>query len=379
MRALAHLIAASLLCSAGCRSHNGVGDSAPAVGVDQSMTKGRSTSAIVPAVQQLVVIDGETAIVFPGNLGTAVPADAGDYRLPLVTGDGGDTWNTLTSRTDKLDRIDFIDRSQGWLVNDSSELSTTTDGGATWSRVSRIEDQAGPLPYCQQITFSSPMNGWALGLDSLWQTQDGGLTWSRHSFPSLVSFLVVRGGSCWVASQSQDGRDNSVYRSRDMGQSWEEGEVQNTVAVFPNSNEIRALFFIDEQTGWLANELGIYRTEDAGSSWNKQLGLRKSRIESLFFLSQVDGWAAGWAAGEDGNENEPVLFGTADGGATWHRLNVGPVLGTVEKVFFPDANRGWLLLTQRVRALPEDSFVYHTLDGGKRWRKVLSIKSPYAD
>jgi photosystem II stability/assembly factor-like uncharacterized protein len=67
-----------------------------------------------------------------------------------------------------------------------------------------------------------------------------------------------------------------------------------------------------------------------------------------------------------------------DGGATWERMNVGTAMGRVEKVFFPDASRGWLLVNQEGIGSFEGSLVYHTWNGGISWKNVLSIKSAYA-
>ena len=69
--------------------------------------------------------------------------------------------------------VSFVSADQGWALG-SGELVTTTDGGASWTRL------PGPPAGAAHIRFASPEVGYAWSTaGSLWITTDGAASWRR--------------------------------------------------------------------------------------------------------------------------------------------------------------------------------------------------------
>ena len=382
MKRTVSLIAISLLVFAGCARQDKDANKSPE-GNAQENPPTQACRAIVPALQAVVFIDAETVLVFPGHLtGIADEEAVNRDRVPLITRDGGESWNSIAVSPLDFDAICFSDVSSGWLVKHGSELWKTTDGGFSWSFVSKIEDDDGTLDFSQQAKFIDERNGWILGLTSLWHTDDGGETWSRHEFPWLVDGFFVRGESVWVALQYRPEQNNAVYETRDGGTSWDESEIPNTMPTLQDSIDIMDLCFVDEKTGWLADSRSLYRTDDSGKSWLRQrLPSRRVRIDSICSVGEQECWAAGYRVlNASENKFEAILLHTTDGGGSWQQVDVGVKQLSFDKVFFSDAQNGWLVCKDATEGDPlfdRSAIIYRTADGGVTWKLVLSVKSPY--
>lgn len=345
--------------------------------------KGTQGSPIrVPPVEAVVFIDADAVLVFRGYLrGVADEETVNRDRVPLITQDGGASWNEVSSRTTNFRSVSFVSVSRGWLVNEDSELWATTDGGVSWALVSRISDSEGALGYSPQVKFADELNGWVLDWQSpsIWHTEDGGKTWLRHVFPGPAFKFFLQRNVSWVVSQSQDGRTNVIQKSSNAGKSWEQIEVPHTIADPLGDMEIEDLFVVNEQSGWLSNFRGIYRTDDGGTNWREQRLPGKVRIAKFFFVDDHNGWAVGWKQlRKAADEAEAVLLHTTDGGDAWQQVNVGEKQTSFEQVFFKDLQNGWLVARETREDFSIDSAsMYRTRDGGKSWKKVLSVKSPY--
>jgi hypothetical protein len=91
---------------------------------------------------------------------------------------------------DVLD-VSFVSAAQGWALG-SGELVTTTDGGASWTRL------PGPPAGVTHIRFASPEAGYAWSTaGSLWITTDGAASWRPGGLAQVVSLETAAG---WVWS-----------------------------------------------------------------------------------------------------------------------------------------------------------------------------------
>jgi len=91
----------------------------------------------------------------------------------------------------------------------------------------------------------------------------------------------------------------------DGGINW---SVQYLPAVF------NAVFFIDENTGFLAGEYGkAYKTIDGGLNWSKLTTGTTEDLEDVTFTDSNTGWMVGW----DG-----TIISTLNGGASWTNQSV---------------------------------------------------------
>ncbi|HSB08549.1 MAG TPA: hypothetical protein VLM38_03485, partial [Blastocatellia bacterium] len=80
------------------------------------------------------------------------------------------------------------------------------------------------------------------------------------------------------------------------------------------------------------------------------------------------------------NEFDAILLHTTDGGDAWQRVDVGVKGVSFDKVFFADAQNGWLVASELEESTGPaflNAILFHTRDGGATWKKVLAVKSPY--
>jgi photosystem II stability/assembly factor-like uncharacterized protein len=147
----------------------------------------------------------------------------------------------------------------------------------------------------------------------------------------------------------------SLYRTLDAGNSWQRVEI-------PRQRGIRTLFFSDIQNGWAGGWTGqVYHTTDAGQTWNEQRTGLDYQIQELRFVDPLHGWAVGFICYAD-LKRMAALLKTSDGGATWQILSNEDADSRrgVHSVVFLNEHEGWAL----------DNWQYnivHTVDGGKTW------------
>jgi M6 family metalloprotease-like protein len=118
----------------------------------------------------------------------------------------------------------------------------------------------------------------------------------------------------------------------------------------PAENDLNAVCFTDDDTGWAAGEFGtIIHTDDGGDNWEEQESGTEEDLQALCFTDSSTGWAVG--------EGGTILY-TSNGGDTWEVQDSG-VTEDINSVSFIDSSTGW--------ALTNDSTVLSTSDGGSIW------------
>jgi hypothetical protein len=112
-------------------------------------------------------------------------------------------------------------------------------------------------PQLSPIQFIGQSTGWAAGESTLLSTSDGGANWNAQdlgfTYPMVVQFIDKKTG--WIASDY----GTTMLMTRDGGQTW----VSNPT---PPGISFYAAEFVDESTGWGANNDTIYKTMD-GKTW----------------------------------------------------------------------------------------------------------------
>ena len=121
----------------------------------------------------------------------------------------------------------------------------------------------------------------------------------------------------------------------------------------PLSVDFRDVFFFNPDTGWVVGS-GIYRTNDSGMSWEKQLSYVGAMFQTVFFIDKNTGWAAG---------QNNILFKTNDGGQTWNQLSTSDSCWYYD-IYFINQETGWVVGRSEISAF---EVIYSTSDGGNSW------------
>jgi photosystem II stability/assembly factor-like uncharacterized protein len=174
-------------------------------------------------------------------------------------GDGGKTWHKGTTGTDVLlYAVSMADTQHGWAVGQSGTILRTRDGGQTWhSQDNQKVKDASHLFSVHAIDSSRALvvGEWGTRL----ATEDGGKSWEDRSLTisvdhpmfvwlSIQDQELVREGksvfedvglndvfcldlpaqNCWII-----GEFGYIFRSEDLGVTWERGEIVGDVFMEP--------------------------------------------------------------------------------------------------------------------------------------------------
>ena len=140
------------------------------------------------------------------------------------------------------------------------------------------------------------------------------------------------------------------------------------------------MYFINAETGFFVGYWGeIYKTTDAGSSWEKQNSGTTLRLYSVFFIDENTGFASGRATGgcldNDCDQGSPFLK-TTDGGETWEKIFFKDYTEISNLHFFDNLNG--LAIIHTPLPSSEKCFIAKTSNGGVSWELIdLNIYPTY--
>ena len=202
-------------------------------------------------------------------------------------------------------------------------IARSADGGRTW-RSLRVGVAGGPAAQLLdlQIAPSNPRVVWAAGLTGVYRSTDGGVTWleadARSDAPgrAVGSVLAVdprHAETAYLAGY----RNGGLYRTGDAGLSWQEvlPYPVSAVAVEPSNG---AVVYAVSLTA------GFQRSDDHGHAWSKGVQLPAYAgigVETAAAgrLLVVDGPGGGLFATVDGGR----VLRSPDGGRTWNDVSLG--------------------------------------------------------
>ena len=233
----------------------------------------------------------------------------------------------------------------------------------------------------------------------IFKTTDGGIHWEPifDAQPvSSIGSLAVAGSDAnvvWAGTgesfiRSHISVGSGIYRSLDAGKTWTAMGLEKTgrignVIIDPRNPEIVLACALGHAYG-AQPERGVFRTTDGGKSWEKVLfvdentgcsdmGVDPNNPRILFAgMWQLEIHTYGRTSGGPGSG----LFRSADGGATWKRLEGNglpkPPVGRIAvRVAQRDSNRVYALI-ETGDGVPMDGKLWRSDDGGENWQLVNS-------
>jgi hypothetical protein len=196
---------------------------------------------------------------------------------------------------------------------------------------------------------------------------DSTLTINDIVFPSAKRGIVAG----FTTDRKEHDRPLVMVTS-DGGATWADYTVKETAL---------SLFFLDDSTGWMVTEKGIWTTAESGRTWTK-LKNAPGGMSRVWFLDRAHGFAAGL---------QKRVFETRDAGDTWTLLPIvkevagDPTFTTFGEISFSGNNgiiSGWNIPPRRggpdwMEAgthaprpeIPHYAVLLETLDAGKTWIK----------
>lgn len=239
-------------------------------------------------------------------------------RYVYKTGNTGDSWDTFENLPDErflglslsADKSKLLLFGGGQFGNSYSQLMmASSNEGVSWDTLSYI------LPGASAMHFPDAKNGYvAAALDGLFKTANGGITWKRMNgnIPNDAALNYYPARKIQFLSPSiAYVFTNRLYASRDSGKTW---VAARKPAGFDTDNFIK-FQFLHDSLGFLADNMGLYRTRNKGQAWTKVFSITDGGI-SDFQIHPSSG--VGLMVGYNGEVKR-----TQDFGATWQSVNFG--------------------------------------------------------
>ena len=274
--------------------------------------------------------------------------------------------------------VDFADARHGVIsfFGPSLVAYRTSDAGLHWRPLLVPGDAFA-------VTFANADSGWALTWNpstqdlQLLSTRDGGATWIERVWPS-GAYWVGRGGMGALAFKSSGqgwtagvGDQPRLLGTVDGGSSWRSMAVEippGALSALPEGTQVfitqltlmpqRGIFaVVSDLTGDL---IGL-TSMDSGQTWRTLAPAPEpTRYADISFADDTHWWASRYG----------YLFKTSDGGQTWQRVGVKPLLGdwNYQPAHVIDSMHAWSQMISTAHST--DSALAMTSDGGVTWTSV---------
>ena len=208
----------------------------------------------------------------------------------LTTGDGGQAWHeSALSFTGHALAVARPAASDGWIAYTGARpsgvrLLVTQDGGQTWQSLSSPVDSDANADFglALRIFFRNPAEGWLLAPGEpsagsqpkeLFHTDDGGKTWTKLAWThtwnptstaqGFPDYGYVLDDGAMVFTTAQDGwiamPRGGLLHSGDGGRTWQRVPIAD--------DDVTDLHFANPNVGWAGGPAGVWATSNGGKTW----------------------------------------------------------------------------------------------------------------
>lgn len=254
-------------------------------------------------------------VFFDANLGFAV----GTNGTILKTSDAGTTWNIIpTETTENLFSMTMISLNDIWVVGHHGTVLHSIDGGNTW-----VLDNSLSTEKLNSVQFNGNLGYIAGNNGTLLQTFDYGATWNTISLNTDEDFFSLNITQNNTQFLSGNVEEEYYFNSGERIFKTTDDENWTSYTVFDDGMIKSNLYFANDNLGFLfssaqamcdCSDMAIYRTIDAGTTWEV----------SFCGYSSGGGMVPGYSDFDSfGNEmfyalNKDHIFKTTNAGAEWN-------------------------------------------------------------
>ena len=216
--------------------------------------------------------------------------------------------------------IEFTANNTVYVSAAGNTLMKSTDGGNTFFVMQNKESG-------EALTFINELTGFSGSTNGILKTTNGGNNW--RYIPAPVDYVYNFSSTPQTVLYGL--KDNKVYISSDLGESW-----SLSLTAFTN-NSIRTVHFPSNSTGYaggkkfaILNDARIYKTTNGGASWDTVPVISRYEVRTLFFVNNNTGIA--------GTQNK--IMRTVNGGSSWDSVHTISQIGNpfYHSEFFDNEN-----------------------------------------
>ena len=281
-----------------------------------------------------------------GGVSLGIDSDVLDGEITAYVGAPAEKSNSLLGtvlhqKGPRIKSAGLLDSSHGWVLG-AGQLFLVGNNGEYWQDITPANISV------WDVIFQNRLKSWVVGSKEttgeilIAYTEDGGISWKNNPIPISLperfeidkAFLEVTSTDViWVVLRQLSGSNFSVGRlffSKDNGQTWEERNV-------PLGESVR---FLDDLQGWAAGGPAgnlLYRTFDGGETWQQQkLDIKageRATVGLPSFRDELNGFLPVGVTSARGSWL--VVYHTEDGGQSWRvgdSLLVSPALISTNKL-----------------------------------------------
>ena len=197
--------------------------------------------------------------------------------------------------------------------------------------------------------------------------------WFQQTLPvnDIVNdIFFIDSSNGWLITEGDNSGSDTAYimHTSNSGNNW---NLQFTV-----TNELRALQFVNNLTGYISGGTGtgtarVFKTTDGGINWSLIFSSVSGNIfTDLFFINADTGWVC-----DADNISGLGLQKTTNGGLSWFQqlpTSYGP-----SKLFFLNKDTGWVASNFSTGGSSKE--LYRTTNGGDNWSLQFTFSSAIGD
>ncbi len=219
-------------------------------------------------------------------------------------------------------------------------LNSTAFSQWVWN--TQTIETSGKLSSVYFINYNS---GWTVGdRGKILKTVDGGTNWSNYYggyYEDFYDVFFLDNNTGWIAGI------NGILKTTNGGANWNDLSSGTGADV--------SVFFIDSNIGWTVGAWGnVFKTTNGGLNWISQISGTSLSLQSVRFTDSNTGWIAGGGP----SNGLGILLKTTNGGTNWISQNIG-VHNELHSIQFTDKDNGWVVGSRGYR--------FKTTNGGTNW------------
>lgn len=261
-----------------------------------------------------------------------------------------------------LNNVKIFNQNNAIAIGYYGTIMRTTDGGLNWSNPLSTTEATGldKLHYFDMNFFNENtglmIGDNAGGISKIFRTTNMGATWTFVSqFASNArAMYFINQNTGWVGSGTQ------ILKTTNGGSNW-----QSSLTSFPS--EITSILFQNDMTGFATVYYKIFITSDGGMNWNF-VDSSAANYTNLFFINSQTGFACG-----SGAQSGSLIKKTTNSGVTWITKLSNSLTGILSSVYFINALTGFAVGGGYGSQL---ACIYRSTDEGETWNQI-SINTTY--
>lgn len=220
---------------------------------------------------------------------------AGQNRTIVKTTNGGINYDTVSFGNYSFNDIYFADSNTGWAVWETypNNVYKTINGGNTWQVVSSVNYGI------RKILFVNSSTGY-MNAGISYKTVNGGLNWTNITFGGDIGLQFFNLTTGYAITSG-----GYFVKTTNSGNNW------TTNQIIDGNYTLYNAYFYDLNSGWMTGYWNdssrgfVFKTFNGGTNWFEQNVGTNERIRAVNFVDANTGWIVGFNG---------IIYKTTNGG-----------------------------------------------------------------